>query len=575
MKTSLLLVFLILWSSLSPIAALCNSSRLACGDDFSLVLHNDKTVWSWGNNYMNRFWGSGSGKLGDGTTENQPWPVQVLGLKDIKGVFAGRANSLGIQADSRTWAWGANGYGLLGDGTKHHRSRPAQIPLSNIKTASCGPTHTVAVVDDGTVWSWGSNSSGQLGDGTNAERLHPVQVVGLSNVIQVAAGQSSSLAVKSDGTVWAWGYDDIIPHPNSNMGHSLIPVQATGLSDIRSIAVEESHTTALKRDGTVWTWGENYYGQLGNGSTETRFTPEQVPGLHDIQAIDTGRDYSVALGKDGSVWSWGYNEHGQLGDGSTKNRLEPVRVTELNNVEAISVGQNHALAVKQDGSVWTWGRNDSGKLGDGTIIDRPKPVRVRDFSGKQFQLTGSSEQICRINREDVRAFKTVSELEGLSKSSYHSRTGEATTLPIPSNRDGTLYVVLFVYHTSARPGSNQIMLPHLIIVMDPKTGKVMQDMPWNLKPLSVSTSSGPLPAPTMEKMSGQEHLSLLERIEKISPYIWAIYDREEKRKPSLFEKRLLKEYRTIFQRISRKPLLPYFKAAAPDFWTWLTEQTSS
>ncbi|MFP2897752.1 MopE-related protein, partial [Corallococcus sp. 4LFB] len=60
---------------------------------------------------------------------------------------------------------------------------------------AAGGTHTLALKQDGTVWAWGANSYGQLGDGTNTQRRTPVQVQGLTGVASVAAGDSHSLAL--------------------------------------------------------------------------------------------------------------------------------------------------------------------------------------------------------------------------------------------------------------------------------------------------------------------------------------------------------------------------------------------
>ncbi len=48
---------------------------------------------------------------------------------------------------------------------------------------------------NGSVYAWGANLYGELGDGTTAQRNSPVMVLGLSNVIQISAGYEHSLAL--------------------------------------------------------------------------------------------------------------------------------------------------------------------------------------------------------------------------------------------------------------------------------------------------------------------------------------------------------------------------------------------
>ena len=61
---------------------------------------------------------------------------------------------------------------------------------------AAGSGHTVALKKDGTVWAWGANYYGELGDGTTASRDAPVQVKGengvgyLTGVVAVEGGET-------------------------------------------------------------------------------------------------------------------------------------------------------------------------------------------------------------------------------------------------------------------------------------------------------------------------------------------------------------------------------------------------
>lgn len=76
---------------------------------------------------------------------------------------------------------------------------------AGIRQVAVGQDHTLIVKDDGTVWAWGANQYGQLGDGTTTDRTEPVQAKGLSNIIGIAAGAHHSIAFDADGAIWAWG----------------------------------------------------------------------------------------------------------------------------------------------------------------------------------------------------------------------------------------------------------------------------------------------------------------------------------------------------------------------------------
>lgn len=336
-------------------------------------------------------------------------------------VDGGYGHSLALRDDGTVWAWGANTFGQLGDGTGTDRLDPVQVVgLTNIVAIAAGDYHSLALRSDGTVWAWGDNFYGQLGDGTPTGRIAPVQVVGLTGITAISAGVTHSLAVRSDGSVWAWGWystaNDAPPYPDGPTRPTAVKV--TGITNAVKVAAGYQHSQVLRSDGTVWAWGANDSGQLGDGTTSAgRWAPAAVSGLTGVTSISTFESHIVATRNDGSVWAWGRNDHGQLGDGTTTDQHLPVhvfyaagqavaavagydsnvylradgtvwawgsgdepwvdrRVPALDAISAMGAGSGHALAVRGDGTVWAWGRNDQGQLGDGTTTDRTGRVGV-------------------------------------------------------------------------------------------------------------------------------------------------------------------------------------------------------
>ena len=117
-----------------------------------------------------------------------PIGVMPKGAKAVPKVAAGENHSLALKADGSVWAWGYNGHGELGDGTTASKAIPVQVKgangegyLSDIVAISAGNNHALALKSDGSLWSWGYNGYGQLGDGTSGDRtdkLTPIQVKG-------------------------------------------------------------------------------------------------------------------------------------------------------------------------------------------------------------------------------------------------------------------------------------------------------------------------------------------------------------------------------------------------------------
>ncbi|MCB1133500.1 MAG: hypothetical protein KDN05_20450, partial [Verrucomicrobiae bacterium] len=112
-------------TNISPGLAASRIVSLSAGDQHSMFLTEDGSLWALGRN--------SSGQLGDGTTTNRSTLVQVATA--VSQVAAGRIHSLFIKTDGSLWAMGYNASGQLGDGTTTNRSTPVQV-ATNVKQVS-------------------------------------------------------------------------------------------------------------------------------------------------------------------------------------------------------------------------------------------------------------------------------------------------------------------------------------------------------------------------------------------------------------------------------------------------------
>ncbi len=173
---------------------------LAAGINHSLVLCEDGSLVSWGNNT--------NGQLGDGTTTSSLTPVSVYAYGVLAGqvvekISAGGFHNLVACSDGTLVAFGMNTYGQLGNGGNTDSSMPVAVTLTGIlngKTVTAlqaANAHSMALCSDGSIASWGSGSNGILGNGGTTKSNVPVAVTasGLASgekFIALANGSSAS-----------------------------------------------------------------------------------------------------------------------------------------------------------------------------------------------------------------------------------------------------------------------------------------------------------------------------------------------------------------------------------------------
>lgn len=112
-------------------------------------------------------WGDNSyGQLGDGTIVESHIPVDVSGLaSEVSAVSAGRDLTCAVTTSGGAKCWGDNLFGRLGDGTTEYSPIPVDVSglSSGISAVSLGFFHTCALTTSGGVKCWGLNFYGELG----------------------------------------------------------------------------------------------------------------------------------------------------------------------------------------------------------------------------------------------------------------------------------------------------------------------------------------------------------------------------------------------------------------------------
>lgn len=373
-----------------------------------LALKNNKTLWSWGENY--------SGQLGLGDIENRSFPTQIGSSMDWDTVYLINDAVLATKTEGSLWGWGYISLSGL-SGSKEYILNPTQL-LGFYDVVDVDYDYLNGSIDmicdhinpeefntpvGNNLWSGNSSGSGSayligssytswkdvsIGlwdflymiqeDGTLWEQTDDLHKISSdTDWTQISAGAGHCLALKEDGSLWSWGVSN--SYGQLGLGHDFnisSPTQVGSLTTWSQVSGGYLHSMALKEDGTLWGWGANGYGQLGLGDTIDIFSPTQVGSLTIWSYVSSGLNFTMGIKEDGTLWGWGDNENGQLGLGDCEDRFSPCQVGALTDWYRVSCGEGHCLAIKQDGTLWSWGYNSPGQLGLDDYDPRSSPCQV-------------------------------------------------------------------------------------------------------------------------------------------------------------------------------------------------------
>jgi len=336
-----------------------SSTRVAdAGNDHSCAAMSSGQIKCWGSNFF--------GMLGNGSTTDSAWPVNVVGVTNAATVSNGYRHTCATLSNGSARCWGENVYGELGNGAAVDSSVPVAVNgLSNVVSIEAARYYTCALLSTGIVKCWGANSWGELGDGTTNNSTTPVSALGITNAVSVSAQFTHTCAALSTGRVKCWGgnaYGGLGNGTSSASGASP-PVDVTGITNATGVALGRLFSCALLNTGGVKCWGLNDKGQLGNGTTTDALTPVSVTGISDAVLISAGFNFACALLSSGDIKCWGANGTGSLGDGTYTNSSTPVSVVGISDAVDLGSGMSHTCAANGSGVVSCWGGNWANQLG--------------------------------------------------------------------------------------------------------------------------------------------------------------------------------------------------------------------
>ena len=363
--SSLFLIFFLLTGS----AALSETDLpvrpfVRCGGSFAIVRSDLGELYGWGDGRK--------GQLGNGQKRIVQTPQRLDWIlpAPILDVQCGNENTLILLTDGTVWTCGSNDYGQQGtDGG--HALFPVPIPeLSAIRQIACGFGHNMALTEDGQVWVWGRGGNGQLGSGKKKNQTSPV-LLDMPAAAQIECGGKYSICLMQDGSLYGFGdneYGQLGEQPKK--GNVLSPVRLTLLDGssaaVRAIACGGDTAYALDCDGQLWAWGRNDRYQTGNadaGKQTNRAVPVQVPEGTDIREVHAYSGHTALITEQGGLMQWGHVSCGVRGCRSSPFKGLPGILSPETGVLDMDNGSLFVCILLDTGQVMTSGDNEYHQLG--------------------------------------------------------------------------------------------------------------------------------------------------------------------------------------------------------------------
>ncbi len=209
-----------------------STDTIAAGDNHSLIIHSDKTLWAAGDNSY--------GQLGVSTVS------ESFGVEVMRNVIFAEANdnvSFAIDAEGTLYGWGDNSHGQISSKASDYVTTPYKI-MNNVVMVSAGESHTIALTVDGTDYGWGSNDYGELGQTSNSIKNGVVELK--KNVADIAAGDDFTLLVTKDGALYVCGDNNDGQLGTGNYGSKSTPT-AVLQSGVEAAEAGDRHSVILKK----------------------------------------------------------------------------------------------------------------------------------------------------------------------------------------------------------------------------------------------------------------------------------------------------------------------------------------
>ncbi|MEG2455712.1 MAG: hypothetical protein RSC08_05615, partial [Oscillospiraceae bacterium] len=375
-------------------------AKVVVGEDYTLALKADGTVWAWGRNTWGQL-GVGAGSVGG--VESAPQQLtftKIIGYDRPAGVSASYVKHYTEVAYQRALSAATNPVDLavLRQYTPVYSALQGYRKPAELLTAGYPETYTEAgyekaCADAELLGSGIDPTTNETGKQMlkNLARYTEIRADKNRKIVKIAAGMDFAMALDDEGTLYTWGRNNVgqlgngtkaqvvggkepyVPTPVAvdyfrRLRNSADPEATLEIVDIYAGAYaasanlpSESYAMATTATGDLFVWGTNLSSQIhtvDGKNTAPVYAP--VSDVVDLSAASFGA--ARALNQEGRLATWSTEDLSSNAVTHTVHGITP-RVVDLD------AGKGNTFALTKNGEVWSTGSNANGQLGNGTNAD--------------------------------------------------------------------------------------------------------------------------------------------------------------------------------------------------------------